>query len=45
MDRFTVIVNDELGVEFRIEAVRQRKKLNQVFAEAMKLWLEKQREK
>jgi hypothetical protein len=42
MDRFTVVINDdELATNFRIEAVKQRKKLNLAFKEAMQLWLEK----
>ena len=41
MDRFTVVVDEELGMNFRVKAVKCRKKLNEAFKEAMQLWLEK----
>ncbi|HII85453.1 TPA: hypothetical protein HA273_02520 [Candidatus Bathyarchaeota archaeon] len=39
MTRFSVEVDDELAMEFRIKAVRRKLKLNQAFEEAMRLWL------
>lgn len=45
MGRFTIIVDDDLDVQFRIEAVKCRTRLNKAFEEAMKLWLEKQQKK
>jgi hypothetical protein len=39
MTRFSIDVNDELAIEFRIQAVKHRMKLNEAFTEAMKLWL------
>jgi hypothetical protein len=41
MGRFTVIIDDELDMEFRLKAVKLRRRLNKAFEEAMKLWLEK----
>jgi hypothetical protein len=41
MGRFTIIVDDELDMRFRIGAVKQRKRLNKAFREAMELWLDK----
>ena len=41
MGRYTIIVDDELDIKFRIEAVKRRLRLNKAFEEAMKLWLEK----
>lgn len=45
MGRFTIIVDDELDTEFRIAAVRKRIRLNRAFAQAMKLWLERESNK
>jgi hypothetical protein len=41
MGRFTIVVDDELDIEFRIAAVKHRTRLNKAFEEAMRLWLEK----
>jgi len=41
MGRFTVEVDDELDVQFRVKAVKRKLKLKQAFEEAMKLWIEK----
>jgi hypothetical protein len=41
MARFTIVVGDELAIQFKIDAVKRRLKLNKAFEEAMKLWLEK----
>ena len=40
MGRFSIIIDDELDMEFRIAAVKRRIRLNKAFKEAMKLWLE-----
>jgi predicted HicB family RNase H-like nuclease len=45
MGRFTIVIDDKLDTEFRIEAVKQKLRLNKAFEEAMKLWLEKKHEK
>jgi hypothetical protein len=39
MTRFSIEVDDELAIEFRVKAVRRKLKLNDAFEEAMKLWL------
>jgi hypothetical protein len=41
MDRFTIVVDEKLGMAFRVAAVKRRMKLNLAFKEAMELWLEK----
>jgi hypothetical protein len=44
MGRFTVIVDDDLDTEFRIEAIKRRLKLKKAFEEAMRLWIESVKE-
>jgi hypothetical protein len=39
MGRFTIIIDDDIDMEFRIAAVKRRIRLNKAFEEAMKLWL------
>jgi hypothetical protein len=39
MTRFSIEVDDEVAIEFRIKAVRRKLKLNDAFEEAMKCWL------
>jgi hypothetical protein len=39
MTRFSIEVDDEVAMEFRIKAVRRKLKLNDAFEEAMKGWL------
>jgi hypothetical protein len=39
MTRFSIEVNDDLAIEFKVKAVRRKLKLNRAFEEAMKLWL------
>lgn len=38
--RFSIVVDEELAVEFRVKAVRCKLKLNKAFEEAMQIWLE-----
>lgn len=40
MTRFSIEVNDDLAIEFKVKAVRRKLKLNKAFEEAMKQWLE-----
>lgn len=40
MGRFTIKVDDELDIEFRVKAVKRKIRLSKAFEEAMKLWLE-----
>ena len=44
MGRFTIIIDDELDTEFRIAAVKKRLRLNKAFEQAMKLWLEREKD-
>jgi hypothetical protein len=39
MTRFSIEVDDDLAIEFKVKAVRRKLKLNRAFEEAMKLWL------
>jgi hypothetical protein len=39
LTRFSIEVDDELAIEFRVKAVRRKLKLNDAFKEAMKCWL------
>jgi len=40
MGRFTIVVDDDLDTEFRIEAVKYRIRLNKAFELAMRKWIE-----
>jgi hypothetical protein len=44
MGRFTVIVDDDLDMRFRIAAIKKRVKLRNAFEQAMELWLSKYEE-
>jgi hypothetical protein len=43
MGRLTVVIEDHLDTEFRIEAVKRKMRLNKAIEEAIKLWLQKDR--
>jgi hypothetical protein len=42
MGRLTVVIDDELDIEFRIKAVKGRIRLSKAIEEAIRLWLEKE---
>ncbi|MFW6117359.1 MAG: hypothetical protein ACOC6G_02090 [Thermoproteota archaeon] len=41
MGRFTINVDDDLDVQFRVKAVKRKLKLKEAFEQAMRLWLKK----
>lgn len=40
MGRFTIVIDDDLDMSFRMKALKRRLRLNDAFREAMKQWLE-----